>query len=294
MGQTSNGNTPLLVERTIELAREHGGAGRRDEAELLYAQVLGVVPGHVDAACELALLLRARGDGAGAVALLRKALDDQPSELRLRDALAELGPAPALQATVPQRLAARARPALVAAMQRPRIWKYQALSSCPFVSGGTPIRNQPVLFVGQGQIVLGEDVQFGWLRSPLFFTGYCHVEAARGAVVELGDRGEFNNNTMIKSEGPGVRIGADALFGAHVEIFDSNFHDLHPARRRGGTPRMAPVEIAENVFMGMGVRVLKGVTIGADSVIGAGSVVTAPIPAGVIAAGNPARVVREL
>ena len=57
---------------------------------------------------------------------------------------------------------------------------------------------------------------------------------------------------------------------------------------------MAPVEIGENVFMGMSVKVLKGVTIGADSVIGAGSVVTSPIPAGVIAAGNPARVIREL
>ena len=296
MGQDSNGTTPLLVERTIALAREHGGAGRRDEAELLYAQVLDVAPDHVDATCELALLLRARGDAAGATVLLRRALAGRPGEPRLRDALAEIdpAPAPALRASIAQRLAARARPALVAAAQRPRIWKYQALSSCPFVSGGTPIRNQPVLFVGQGQILLGEDVQFGWLRSPLYFTGYCHVEAARGAVIELGDRGEFNNNTMIKSEGPGVRIGADALFGAHVEIFDSNFHDLHPARRRGGAPRMAPVDIAENVFMGMGVRVLKGVTIGADSVIGAGSVVTSSIPAGVIAAGNPARVVREL
>ena len=140
MGQESNGTTPLLVERTIALAREHRGAGRRDEAELLYAQVLGVAPDHVDAACELALLLRARGDAAGAAALLRRTLGGLPGEPRLRDALAEIDPAPApepaLQATIAQRLAARARPALVAAAQRPRIWKYQALSSCPFVSGG--------------------------------------------------------------------------------------------------------------------------------------------------------------
>ena len=57
---------------------------------------------------------------------------------------------------------------------------------------------------------------------------------------------------------------------------------------------MAPVELAENVFIGDGVKILKGVTIGADSVVGAGSVVTRSIPEGVIAAGNPARVVREL
>ena len=58
---------------------------------------------------------------------------------------------------------------------------------------------------------------------------------------------------------------------------------------------MAPVDIGENVFVGMSVKILKGVTIGADSVIGAGAVVDLlRSPPGVIAAGNPARVVREL
>ncbi len=57
---------------------------------------------------------------------------------------------------------------------------------------------------------------------------------------------------------------------------------------------MAPVHLDENVFIGDGARILKGVTIGSDSVVGAGSVVTRSVPAGVIAAGNPARVVREL
>jgi maltose O-acetyltransferase len=79
-----------------------------------------------------------------------------------------------------------------------------------------------------------------------------------------------------------------------VQILDSDFHDLHPDRRRGGRPAMAPVHLEENVFIGDGTKILKGVTIGRDSVIGAGSVVTRSIPAGVIAAGNPARVVRDL
>jgi maltose O-acetyltransferase len=57
---------------------------------------------------------------------------------------------------------------------------------------------------------------------------------------------------------------------------------------------MAPVRLEENVFIGDGTKILKGVTIGRDSVVGAGSVVTRSIPAGVIAAGNPARVVRDL
>ena len=57
---------------------------------------------------------------------------------------------------------------------------------------------------------------------------------------------------------------------------------------------MAAVELGENVFVGDAVLILKGVRIGPHSVIGAGSIVTASIPAGVIAAGNPARVVREI
>ena len=186
------------------------------------------------------------------------------------------------------------RPAVESLVQRPRVWKYRALSTCRPV-GGSPAILQPVLFVGPGVVALGEGVQFGWKNSPQFYSGYCHLEVSdERSLIEIGDRTEFNNNLMIKSEGPGIRIGRDGLFGAHVEIFDSDFHDLHPGRRRNGRQAMAPVEIGDNVFVGMGVRILKGATIGSDSVIGAGAVVTGSIPAGVIAAGNPARVIRDL
>jgi len=186
------------------------------------------------------------------------------------------------------------RPALEGIAQWPRVRKYRILSTCRRISG-TPVILQPVLFVGSGEIALGEGVQFGWKASPLFYTGYCHVEVSNeSSRVEVGDRTEFNNNLMIKSEGAGIRIGRDGLFGAHVEILDSDFHDLDPARRKTGQGKLAPVEIGDNVFAGMGARILKGVSIGSDSVIGAGAVVTGPIPAGVIAAGNPARVIREL
>jgi maltose O-acetyltransferase len=196
---------------------------------------------------------------------------------------------------IARRLGARhLRSGLEGLAQQPRIWKYRALSDCR-PEGGRPVILQPVLFTGPGRVSLGEGVQFGWKNSPLFYTGYCHVEVnSARSWLEVGDRTEFNNNLMIKSEGAGIRIGRDGLFGAHVEIFDSDFHDLDPARRRGGAPKIASVEIGDNVFVGMGARILKGTTIGSDSVIGAGAVVTGSIPAGVIAAGNPARVIREL
>ncbi len=179
-------------------------------------------------------------------------------------------------------------------LRRSRIWKYRALSTCKRVSG-SPIVVQPVLFLGDGAIVLGRNVEFGWRTSASFHAGYCHIEASKPtSTIELGDDVQLNNNAMIKSEGPGIKIGTRALLGSSVTIYDSDFHELHPDRRRGGQPRMGAVELGENVFIGDHVLILKGVRIGAHSVIGAGSVVTTLIPAGVIAAGNPARVIRTL
>jgi acetyltransferase-like isoleucine patch superfamily enzyme len=177
--------------------------------------------------------------------------------------------------------------------QRPRVWKYRALSTGQV--SGTPILHQPVLFLGEGTIRVDSSVEFGWPTSASYYSGYTHVEARlEGTVIEFGAGTQVNNSAFIKSEGPGIFIGAGALIGSFVEIFDSDFHDLDPARRRGGQSRMGAVVLDENVFIGDGVRILKGVTVGRDSVIGAGSVVSTSVPAGVVAAGNPARVIRAL
>jgi acetyltransferase-like isoleucine patch superfamily enzyme len=246
----------------------------------------------LDRTLRLAVECRTRGDERTAGLLLEQVLDADPANAQAAAAVAE----PSGRRPLARRIAGRAaREAVVAVSLRPRIWKYRALSTCHRRTGGVPVELQPVLFLGPGEVHLGDGVQFGWRASPLFWTGYCHVEVSRPhARVEVGDRTEFNNNLMIKSEGAGIRVGRDGLFGAGIEIFDSNFHDLDPAHRRDGTPQMAPIEIGDNVFVGMGVKILKGVTIGSDAVIGAGAVVSASIPAAVIAAGNPARVIREL
>ena len=179
-------------------------------------------------------------------------------------------------------------------IQRPRIWKYRAMWTCRRLTGN-PVILQPVLFLGQGEIVLGRDVVFGWRGSPLYYTGYSHVEASGAASrIEVGDGVVFSNNVYVKSEGAGIQIGPSAGLGAFVEVIDSDFHDLDPRRHWSGTPDTAPVVIGPNVMVMSGTRVLKGVTIGEDSIIGVGSVVTSSIPAGVLAAGAPARIVREL
>jgi acetyltransferase-like isoleucine patch superfamily enzyme len=188
----------------------------------------------------------------------------------------------------------RGRARIAVALQRPRVLKYGLLSNCGRVSGKA-VRHQPVLLLGAGTILIGREVEFGWPTSKSFHSGYCHVEATNpGAVIEIGDGAQISNNAFIKSEGPGIRIGPGGLLGSEVTIYDSDFHELAADRRRGGRPQMAEVELEEDVFVGDRVLILKGVRVGRGSVIGAGSVVCGPIPEGVVAAGNPARVLREL
>ena len=89
-----------------------------------------------------------------------------------------------------------------------------------------------------------------------------------------------------------VEVGASTMLAAGAYITDADWHDIYDRTQAIG--RSAPVKLAANVWVGDGATICKGVSIGENSVIGAGSVVTSNIPANVIAAGNPARVIKEL
>ena len=116
-----------------------------------------------------------------------------------------------------------------------------------------------------------------------------------GAVLRLGDRVGFSGGTVCAAKR--IEIGDDSIFGANVTIMDTDFHNFKPDHRTDESTahnRAQPICIGQNVFVGTGAIILKGVTIGDNSVIGAGSVVTKSIPANVIAAGNPCRVIKPL
>lgn len=94
-----------------------------------------------------------------------------------------------------------------------------------------------------------------------------------------------------------VVIGENTLIGADSVICDTDFHGLRPSERRDSVAHVRsarPISIGENVFIGTRVIILKGVRVGKNSVIGAGSVVTTDIPENCIAAGNPCKIIREL
>ena len=102
----------------------------------------------------------------------------------------------------------------------------------------------------------------------------------------------INYNCVILDTSP-VNIGAGAFIAPGVCLACSG-HAVDPGQRSQGIGTSAPITLEENVWIGANATVCGGVTIGADSVIGAGSVVTHDIPAGVIAAGVPCRVIRPI
>jgi len=126
----------------------------------------------------------------------------------------------------------------------------------------------------------GDDV---WMQPP-FFCDY-------GTNILLGTKCFFNFNCVVLDVCE-VRIGDHTLFGPAVQIYTAT-HPLDSQLRR--TQEFGkPIEIGSDVWVGGGAIICPGAKIGSRSVIGAGSVVTKEIPAGVFAAGNPCRVIREL
>jgi|ERR1041385_231665 maltose O-acetyltransferase len=173
--------------------------------------------------------------------------------------------------------------------QRLRIAKFRFLSDCPNVEGNPTLR-QPVQFIGKGTIRFNGNVVLGWFPSAGFLNGYIYMEArSPSSIIQIEDGVCMNNNTTLVSDGPGIFIGKGSMIGSHCEIIDSDFHDLHPDRRKDGVAKMGKVEIAENVLIGSNVKILKGVRIGKNAIIANGSVVTRSIPENAVAFGNPAR-----
>ena len=115
-----------------------------------------------------------------------------------------------------------------------------------------------------------------------------------GAAIQVGDHFGMTGGTLCAAEC--ISIGNNVVLGANCTVIDTDFHPLEPGMRRASpqSAQTAAITIEDDVFVGMDCLVLKGVKIGQGSVIGAGSVVSRDVPAGVIVAGNPARFIREL
>ena len=129
------------------------------------------------------------------------------------------------------------------------------------------------------------DVGEGVVVRPPFFCDY-------GTHISIGARTFVNYDCVMLDVAP-IRIGAACQLATRVPLLTAT-HPIDPEPRRLGWESAAPITIADNVWLGGGAIVCPGVTIGENSVVGAGAVVTRDLPAGVVAAGVPARVLREI
>ena len=145
-------------------------------------------------------------------------------------------------------------------------------------------------FLSDSRINIGKNVIFNsshdsnliGVYSPCMISTVC-----RGAEIYIGDNCGFSGTVIAAALK--IKVGNNVRCGANTLITDTDWH--HGDVRVG---QDAIVIIHDNVWIGYGVKILKGVTIGENSLIGAGSIVTKDIPANCIAAGNPCKVIRKI
>ncbi|MEV7012862.1 sugar O-acetyltransferase [Streptosporangium sp. NPDC051022] len=147
------------------------------------------------------------------------------------------------------------------------------------VYAGDPAAARPVL-----EELLGSIAKDAHVRPPLYVDYGVHITIGSDTFVNYG---------LTALDVAPITVGDDVQIGPGVQLLTPT-HPIDPEQRRNKLESAGPIVIGDNVWLGGGAIVLAGVTVGADSVIGAGAVVTRDIPPGVVAAGTPARVIRHI
>ena len=149
----------------------------------------------------------------------------------------------------------------------------------------------------RGKIKIGEEfiANSGKKQNPIGGDTILRLITEKDGELKIGSNVGISNSTIICWER--IQIGNYVYIGGGCKIWDTDFHSIDPIIRRhkGDTQiKTSPIKICDYAFIGGGSIVLKGVTIGNNSIVAAGSVVTKNIPENEIWGGNPARFIREL
>lgn len=166
------------------------------------------------------------------------------------------------------------------------------------VGRGTKWYGFPIVFRSLGsQIIIGDKVEIrNWTGSnplgvnhPLILTTW-----KSGAIIRIGRSVGITGGTICAAQE--ITVGSETLVGANCTIIDTDFHPLASKKRRYSQNKIGtrPITIGKNVFLGMNSQILKGVIIGDNSILGAGSVLSGKQPANTIFGGNPAKKIKNL
>lgn len=175
------------------------------------------------------------------------------------------------------------------------IFKGNRVSFSSFRTGGIPY---VMVAMGAKGITIGKNFAMnnGIRHNPIGCPQPCTLFVDREASIEIGDNVGISQATLISH--CSIKIGNNVKIGGGGCVFTSDFHSLDPIIRAGSedqaNKKCAPVVLCDNVFIGAHSIILKGVTVGENSIVGAGSVVTKNIPANQIWGGNPAKFIRNL
>jgi acetyltransferase-like isoleucine patch superfamily enzyme len=147
------------------------------------------------------------------------------------------------------------------------------------------LRGRPAV-TNRGRMVIGRRVQLVSTIATL------ELVSDAGGLLEIGEATLVNFGCSLVATDL-VRIGADCHIGPYTMMLDNDFHRVEPERRLERPPSR-PIIVEDNVWIGARSILMSGVTIGRDSCVGAGSVVTGDVPPRTLVAGVPARTIREL
>jgi acetyltransferase-like isoleucine patch superfamily enzyme len=160
-----------------------------------------------------------------------------------------------------------------------------ALRKADFVGDRVRLRGRPAV-TNHGRLVIGRRVQLVSTIATL------ELVSDLDGVLEIGEATLVNFGcSLVATEL--VQIGADCHIGPYTMMLDNDFHRVEPDRRLERPPSR-PIIVEDNVWIGARSILMPGVTVGRDSCIGAGSVVTTSVEPRTLAAGVPARAIREL
>lgn len=176
------------------------------------------------------------------------------------------------------------------------IFRMMKVKATSFMTSGIPV----VRVSNDGKMILGNNFNMnnGNRANLIGRQQKCFFIVGPDARLEIGKSVGISSTAFVCRKS--IFIGDYVIIGGNTVIYDTDFHPIHPMERIASPDKYSPlirnepVLIEEHVFIGAHSTILKGVKIGAKSVIGAGSVVTKNVPSGEIWAGNPARFIKKM